>query len=67
MLQMDLDCVVGVSAIWQNRRLKSDLSNRRVPAPFAHALTAFARPGPQIVEHVIPARLPRKRGRGRVE
>ena len=64
---MNLNGVVRIAPICQDRRFEGDLTNGSVPAPLIDALASFARPGSKIIEHVVPPGLTGKRGRCRVK
>jgi hypothetical protein len=54
----DIGSVAAVVLLW---RLERDRPHRRIAAPVREALAALARPNPQIVECIVPARILAKR------
>jgi hypothetical protein len=63
MLHMDLDHIIGVAVIGQDRRLEGDAAKRSIAAPFAETLAALAWANAEIVEGIVPAGILGK-GRG---
>jgi hypothetical protein len=51
---MNLDHVVGITAIRLHRRLECDCSRRHAPAPLVRPLAPTAAAGAQIVEGILP-------------
>jgi hypothetical protein len=64
---MNLDHVVGITAIRLHRRLECDCSRRHAPAPLVRPLAPTAAAGAQIVERILPGGIAGERRMLRVD